>query len=72
LQSSKFRFQISDAVGQPHPSAAQAAATIPGPTGPFSLKTVHWTVFQALEPTKPAEKRLELQPNSLELATVAF
>ena len=22
----------------------------PGPTGPFSLKTVHWTVFRTLEP----------------------
>ncbi len=24
----------------------------PGPAGPFSLKTVHWTVFRALEPLK--------------------
>jgi len=22
-----------------------------GPTGPFSLKTVHWTVFRAFEPS---------------------
>jgi len=49
-----------------------ATAIVPGSADPFSLKTVHWTVFQALEPTKPAEKRLELQPDPLELAPVAF
>jgi hypothetical protein len=27
----------------------------PGLASPFSLKTVHWTVFRALEPSKPAE-----------------
>ncbi len=35
----------------------QRAATYPGPAGPFSLKTVHWTVFRALEP--PEGKALE-------------
>jgi hypothetical protein len=27
----------------------------PGLASPFSLKTVHWTVFRALEPSKPAK-----------------
>jgi len=27
----------------------------PGPAGPFSLKTVHWTVFRALEPFPKGE-----------------
>ena len=31
----------------------------PGPAGPFSLKTVHWTVFRALEPLE-GEPRLTL------------
>ena len=41
----------------------------PGPAGPFSLKTLHWRVFRALEPTKPAENRLEMQANPLEIAS---
>ena len=32
----------------PHRPASRAIS--PGPAGPFSLKTVHWTVFRALEP----------------------
>ena len=39
---------------RPHPSFGKIASNfteIPqGPTGPFSLKTVHWTVFRAFEP----------------------
>jgi len=40
-----------------------------GATAPFSLKTLHWRVFRALEPSKPAENRLEMQPNLLETAS---
>ena len=32
-------------------------------------KTVHWIVFRALDPTKPAENRLEMQANPLETAS---
>ncbi|MBQ9038915.1 MAG: hypothetical protein IJ119_05440, partial [Clostridia bacterium] len=27
-------------------------------TDPFSLKTVHWTVFRALEPSKPSKSAI--------------
>ena len=35
--------------GRPLPSALRAAI-YPRSTDPFSLKTVHWTAFRALEP----------------------
>ena len=31
-------------------SVSLSGCHLPGPAGPFSLKTVHWTVFRALEP----------------------
>ena len=30
----------------------------PGSADPFSLKTVHWTVFRALEPSKPSKSAI--------------
>ena len=51
---------------------ALTEAFSPGSAGPFSRKTLQWRAFRALELTKPVEKRLELQPNPLELAPVAF
>ena len=41
----------------------------PGPAGPFSLTTLHWRVVRALEPSKPAENRLEMHANPLEIAS---
>jgi hypothetical protein len=42
--------------GDFQPSAACKFLDLPpGLASPFSLKTVHWTVFRALEPSKPAK-----------------
>jgi len=34
--------------------AFSGKSTYHGPTGPISLKTVHWTVFRALDAPEPA------------------
>ena len=48
------------------PAACKFLDLPPGSADPFSLKTVHWTVFRALEPSKPAEfavrNRLKFPP----------
>ncbi len=42
----------------------------PGSTAPFSLKTLHRRVSRTLEPTKPAENRLEMQPKAPRLKSL--
>ncbi len=64
---------------RPHPSRL-CRATVRGPAGPFSLKTVHWTVFRALEPPRgkalnalePPEGKAGKRPHPSRLRRATF
>ena len=46
------------AVPFPTSAACRFLDLPPGSADPFSLKTVHWTVFRALEPSKPSKSAI--------------